>query len=348
MIPAEVGQMVTSESGLAKALSGYCREAMSLPDARVADFGLLARGWESDIYAFRLEAWDRTEDLVLRAYSGQGAEDKCAREGAVMRWVGGLGYPVPAIVAAETSTAFLGSPFILMERIEGEPLGPVMGKAPLTEKRRLIQLFCQMLVDLHALHWRPLLPELEGRLAPGSLERWLRRSQAWMHKLGWEASGPVLDWLWEHKGDAGAERLALIHGDYHPINVLYRADGAAFVIDWTQAEVNDFRLDLAWALLLMGTYDGWGIHEAVLREYERLAEVRVEAIEYFEVAAAARRLFSILASLSAGAEALGMRAGAEAHMRSNLRHLESVYTLLCYRTGLVLPEVEAQLDGLMG
>ena len=130
--------------------------------------------------------------------------------------------------------------------------------------------------------------------------------------------------------------------DYHPYNILIREDGAAFVIDWTNLDVSDYRLDLAWTLLLMSTYGNPGACELVLGEYERAAGRRVDQIEYFEIAACLRRLFSIVVSLESGAAALGMRPGAEA-MIKNVSHIESVHERLRDRTGITIPRVEKLL-----
>jgi aminoglycoside phosphotransferase (APT) family kinase protein len=130
--------------------------------------------------------------------------------------------------------------------------------------------------------------------------------------------------------------------DYHPYNILLRCDGAAFVIDWTSAQVSDYRLDLAWTLLLMSTYGNPEARDLVLREYERIAGHEAEQIEFFEVAACLRRLVTIHISLSAGAETMGMRAGAEDAMADS-DHIAKVYALLQERTGIRIAEIEQLL-----
>jgi aminoglycoside phosphotransferase (APT) family kinase protein len=117
------------------------------------------------------------------------------------------------------------------------------------------------------------------------------------------------------------------------------------VIDWTNVDVSDYRLDLSWTLLLMSTYGSPESRELVLGEYERAAGHSVEQIEYFEVAACLRRLFSILVSLAAGAERLGMRPGAEAMMK-NVDHIGSVYARLRQRTGIAIAEVDRLISSL--
>jgi len=66
----------------------------------------------------------------------------------------------------------------------------------------------------------------------------------------------------------------------------------------------------------------------------------VEEIDYFEVLAAARRLFDILASIAISADHLGMRADAGKLMLGNTAHIDHLYCVLTRYTGLTLPELE--------
>ena len=72
----------------------------------------------------------------------------------------------------------------------------------------------------------------------------------------------------------------------------------------------------------------------------------MEQMAYFDVAACLKRLFSVVVSLSDGAEKLGMRPGAEAVMKQQIGALESVYDLLLERTGIRVAEVERLLVSL--
>jgi hypothetical protein len=92
--------------------------------------------------------------------------------------------------------------------------------------------------------------------------------------------------------------------------------------------------------LLTSTYGNPEAREISLSEYERVAGYKINQIEYFEVMAILRRLFSISVSLSDGASRLGMRPGAEAMMRRNVGHLKNVYALLIDRTGITIPKIE--------
>lgn len=267
-----------------------------------------------------------------------------------MKQLYAAGYPVPRVLLLELDQVFFGRPFVIMEKIAGRSMGAVSDESPVEKKLEPLGQFCCIMVDLHTLDWRPFPPESTGgetvdvaQVFRQELAQW----QAMAQELEIHAFDPSLDWLQEHIADVEFGRPSLIHMDFHPYNVLLRPDGAAFVIDWTSAQVSDYRFDLAWTLLLMSSYgDGNpGVRELVLDEYERIAGHHVEKIEFFDVVACVRRLASILISLSAGAETLGMREGAEA-MMADVDHITNVYALLRERSGMRIAEIEELLSTL--
>jgi aminoglycoside phosphotransferase (APT) family kinase protein len=157
----------------------------------------------------------------------------------------------------------------------------------------------------------------------------------------------VLDWLGARRAEVPCERLAVVHGDFHRNNILLRADGAAFVIDWSNVRLGDYRSDLAWIRLLTRADTQPDTAAAELHCYERLAGKAVSRIDYFEIMAGARLILSVLAALQSGADREGMRPGAEALMRRNLEFIMSVAALLQRRTGLRMPDLEQALSALL-
>jgi Ser/Thr protein kinase RdoA (MazF antagonist) len=155
-----------------------------------------------------------------------------------------------------------------------------------------------------------------------------------------------MDWLIARRDTVPCLRPSPIHWDFHPGNILLGDDGSAKVIDWTQLAISDARFDLAWTLLLIGAYEGSRWREPILREYERLAGAKVEGLEYFDVYACLKRLFSIIISVKEGAEKLGMRPGAEATMKQQAGAIRRTRDLLLERSGIIVPEVEELLVSL--
>jgi aminoglycoside phosphotransferase (APT) family kinase protein len=326
-------------------LVGQCRRAFrTWSDLEVCGLRRISDGWECDLFSFDLlgeEAGEqRRRALILRVYPGREAAQKATKEFHALRQLYRAEYPVPEVLLLQAEGTPLGQPFIIMERIDGPVLGEVIRRSPAGRQGDLLTLFCQIFVDLHALDWRPFVAGPQLHQVEGTVGRWLATREPMVQQLGRSEFDPVMAWLRERGPGIRCRALSLTHGDYHTYNVLLRPDGAPCVIDWTGAEVSDYRFDLAWTLLLMSAIGGSGMRDAILGEYERLTGSQVEEIEFFDVVASTRRLFSILVSITGGAERLGMRPGAEALMKKSRHHVAAAYALLRSRTGLQIPAVE--------
>jgi aminoglycoside phosphotransferase (APT) family kinase protein len=316
-------------------------------NAEITDFHEISAGWESDVYAFDLVRDDDREPLVLRAYPGQNAGVEAAHEFDAVRRLHEVGYAVPAVVWLEKERTPLGRPFILMERIDGHGMWGETFHGPKRRQRARFELFCKLFVQLHALDWRLFPDDIPVAFEDNPyafVDRYIGLLGTYAERFGQPGYLPILDWLRSQRDGMACERPAPIHWDYHPENILIRADGSAFVIDWTQFEISDPRFDLAWTMILVGSQEGNRVRKRILETYEAMGGQAVRNIEPFEVFACGKRLASVTISLSAGAEALGMRAGAEEMMRRQAPALSRVYDRLQALTGLQVPEVEQAFE----
>jgi aminoglycoside phosphotransferase (APT) family kinase protein len=325
----------------------------ALPDrtnATVSDLASLSVGWESDVYAFDLASGPpdarQREALVLRVYPGADAHTKSAREFHGMRQLFAAGYPVPRVLALERDASPFGKPFVIMERVAGEMMWSPLFRSPEPRQSALLGLLCELFVRLHRLDWRPFVadPAAVERAGPYAfVDGWLAEARSILGQFGVPDAAAMLDWLEVRRDRVPCVQPAPVHLDYHPNNILLGRDGSAHVIDWTQIQVSDPRFDLAWTLMLVGAAEGWPWRDRILAEYERLAGASIEALDWFEVAACGKRLFSVVVSHTAGPEALGMRPEAVELMRQQFGALRNVYQLFVARTGLRLSEVERLL-----
>ena len=340
----------------------YARAFPARQGVQVSDLASISAGWESDMYSFAAEHGPagkrRREELILRIYPGDDAHDKSAREFHGMSQLHKAGYPVPQVLILERGNSPFGKPFVIMEKIEGQVLWPILSRSPEEKQRELLTLFCELFVQLHTLDWQPFDRKRSdaqdrpfvhngARYDTGDPYAFVDRQLGeWRLALeGFPQVGflPVLEWLEARRAQVPCLRPSLIHWDYHPGNVLLRDDGSTVVIDWTQVEISDPRFDLAWTLLLVGSHESMEWRAFILREYERLAGARVEQLEYFDVAACTKRLASVYFSLSLGPEKLGMRPDAVAMMKQQMGAHKKVYDLLLERTGIRIAEVERLL-----
>jgi aminoglycoside phosphotransferase (APT) family kinase protein len=314
--------------------------------AQVTGLTAISSGWESDVYTFTVARDGLAEKQVLRLYPGDGAEHKATREFEGMQKFAQMGYPVPQVYRLETDRTFFERPFVLMEYIEGELLWPLLFEAATDRQRLLLSQFCQLFVDLHRLAWEPYAPELAEAAADQYyfIDRWLSQLAQRLEQFNLTDFDPVLTWLTSRRDDVPCLNPGPVHLDFHPGNILIQPDGSAVVIDWTQLNVADPRMDLAWTLLLAASHVDQSWRDRILAEYERLAGSEAARIDYFEVLACVKRLLSVVISLRLGPERLGMRPEAAAAMREQLPALRQVYQLLVEKTEIPLPQVAALLE----
>ncbi len=315
-------------------------------DFQITNFTPISDGWETEVYAFDLTLRHQTEPCILRMYPGENAAAKCHREWRAFRDMMAFRYSVPRVYRSETDTVWLGKPFLVMQRINGRPLGDVM-REDTARQPELLSRFVKLAVDLHQQHdYRPeidvFIEHDPAVFTPITLERWRTHiltdlQQAW--------AAPIFDWLEANKVPE-SEVLSPLHRDFHPHNVLITPDDQLYVIDWSGFSIGDYRYDLAWTLLLISSSGYPQLRDLILSEYARLAGHPVANIAYFDVLAALRRLVDLAASLGSGAESLGMRPETVAIMRTQQDRYQYVYTLLHDRTSLRVPYLEALIASL--
>jgi aminoglycoside phosphotransferase (APT) family kinase protein len=301
----------------------------------------LRAGWETEIWFFTAVYGDgRSEDLVLRIYPGAGGAKLAANEGRVYTALRAEGYPVPELLLSELDPAPFGGPYLVIERLPG----PVMGQGTPVED---LPEFMRLFVQLHRVNWRKYVTEPDEIELVAAEERAAYRVagyQRWFARLGKEAlAAPWLAWMEQRARSVASPEIVLTHSDYHPYNVLHRADGSLAVIDWGGARLDDYRYDLAWTWLLTRAYAGPEAAGMILQGYEVLAGAPVVDFDFFVAFSLGRRLFGLVISMQDGAGAVGMRPGMEEQFRREIGHCHLVCELLHEWTGLRLPEVEAFL-----
>jgi aminoglycoside phosphotransferase (APT) family kinase protein len=306
-------------------------------------------GWEAQLFTYVVEYQEAEQvvcdERVIRLFQGQSSE-KAMREFNILSRLHGVGFPVPEVFHIETETSALGGPFIIMEMVKGCNLSDVLHDVSEEEAERLMTEFTKIWIDLHRLDGSKIIPGFPVGDTNVYLDDVLSMAKGLINDLEVTWFQPVIDWLEARRGTITLEGLSIIHMDYHTRNVMLRDDGRLVVLDWTQVTPGDYRVDLAWTILLMGTYGPSKIRDIILERYERVSGKEAIDIEFFEVIAIARRLLSIIISINMGPEKLGMRSGAVEMMKRDSEHLYKVYDLLKERTGIRLLEFEEFLNSL--
>ncbi|MGV0814280.1 phosphotransferase family protein [Mycolicibacterium boenickei] len=185
----------------------------------------------------------------------------------LMRQVGELtDVPVPNVRWIDTTGEVLGTPFFLMDRVDGQVPPDVMpytfggnwfADAPAERQRELQDNTVEVLAKLHAI------PDAAQRFAflsevdpPGDTP--LRRHFGWL-KDWYEFSVPdigrsplverALQWLEDNfPEDVAASETVLTWGDSRIGNVLYDDFRPAAVLDWEMATLGPRELDVSWII----------------------------------------------------------------------------------------------------
>ncbi len=138
-------------------------------------------------------------------------------------------------------------PFLLMDRIEGESIGPRVVRLPelAAVRSRLPAQMGEQLARIHALAPEPAwLPRPPDRMAPA--EWILRRLRDLAAEI--QIVNPAYEFAmrWLAANQPKAYRTVLVHGDFRIGNMIINVEGLQGVIDWEFAHIGDPAEDLAW------------------------------------------------------------------------------------------------------
>lgn len=206
--------------------------------------------------AFAVQHGDRL--LVLRRaprHASSATAHDVLREFRILDAIKDERVPLARPLLACDDPEVFGSPFFLMEHVDGAPLlthvPEAWAAAPHTHGRALEELV-DALVAVHAVDWQACglghLPHHDDFLT--------RQRRRWLDQLAsyggrdLPAAHQVADWLDAHQPPD--QPPALCHGDYKLDNVLF-APGPPprllAVLDWEMAAIGDPLVDLAWAMV---------------------------------------------------------------------------------------------------
>jgi aminoglycoside phosphotransferase (APT) family kinase protein len=182
------------------------------------------------------------------------------REARLLRALWDTPARVPEVLAVCDDPELIGSPFYVMEKIDGEVIVASVPAALDTpaERRRIGEQLIDALVEIHGVDWQAV--GLEGFGKPtGYLERQLRRFGG-LWELNRTREIPAVEsvgaWLADNLPSSGP--ATIVHGDYRLGNTMYAADAPAqleAVLDWEMATIGDPLADIGY-LCMMWSEEG--------------------------------------------------------------------------------------------
>lgn len=351
--------MTLSALRIGEILESYFKEHYNSEDKfAIKDIQSLAKGWQTELFAFKLYREGNDEEsiehLILRMYPGKKMASKTKHEFEVLQTLFESGYPVPKTYILELNQKVLGHPFIIMERILGKDMGEIFLRA-LEENdhkvlsEEILPLFASLFVQLHELNWKILANKTKYTEEENPfffIDKSLNKleKQIVNHKI--IELLPLLKWLKENRNKASLEKIAIVHSDFHPHNIILDASGKGFVIDWPGAHIGDYREDLGWTLMLMEAYTSREVKEMFLKFYEQLSGKLPAEINYFIILSICYRLFEVTLTIKFGSEVMGLREEAKEQIKETAYHINNLLVSLNEKIGLSIPEIEEMLDEL--
>lgn len=237
--------------------------SLGASEVRIENLRRFHGGASRETYAIDVSTGDTSHALILRCDPGDSLIDTPrALEFAAYRSLDGAGVPVPRAVVLCEDASLIGSPFFVMERIDGgQAESPFNVEAYGDQKESIGRDFFSNLGRIHAID--PLQAPIASFVdAPSPEACWSREVDYWSGQIEKHALQPepivqaALRWL-RRNPPPPAQRLAIVHGDYRNGNVLHDGKGRIIaVLDWEMAHIGDPLEDLAWALDPL-----WSLHD---------------------------------------------------------------------------------------
>jgi aminoglycoside phosphotransferase (APT) family kinase protein len=299
--------------GVARRLETWFAAAFAQPDLQLRRLEQpLGAGMSSLTYLVRLEGPSFHQDLVVRqqppAYGlfYQADLPKWAR---AQQALGRRLDCVPRVPFIEPDPAVLGSPFCVMQRVEGlippdQPPYRAAGwvcSASAAERAEMWQSAVRMLARIHAVDWQAAgLGFLRRGREGGELDAQIAYFAAfcdWAYGRRTRLVDKAVGWLRAHA--PLPETLCLSWGDARPSNMVFDDGRCVAALDWELVSIGDPAQDLAWwafseymfdRLLGAPAPDGCLTGSALLEAYERVAPGRLGNYRYYEVFNALRAL----------------------------------------------------------
>jgi len=178
------------------------------------------------------------------------------REYHVMTALRGSGVPVPKTYLLCEDATIIGTPFFVMEYVDGYPMTDATLPERSAEDRRAIYTsMIQVLARLHSVDWRA--AGLGDYGKPGNyvarqVHRWTAQYRA-SETQRIDAMERLIEWLPAHV--PAEDDAAIVHGDYRPGNVLLHPvePRVAAVVDWELSTIGHPLVDLGHHALLFRT-----------------------------------------------------------------------------------------------
>lgn len=267
-------------------------------ELQLGQFSQIVGGADTSIFAFDLVSDSKRLPLILRIHRPEYTRS-ARREYKIMNglYAAGFKIPRPYILLEKLST--LDRACIVMERIQGQLLSEeVTSSYPGVRSDQLIREYMRIMARLHSIDWSRYLPFLDSDGVSAnpqlSINYELSRPRRLVREYDIDELAQVVGWLEDNRVET--PEVCLIHGDFHSMNVIVTNESRLVTIDWTNANIGDYRADLGFAVVASCS-SGLDIREKMVAEYETASGKTVDDLDYFMVLSVLNNVFRVYSGL---------------------------------------------------
>jgi len=317
------------EAELKKYISDFLKEN---PGINITKDGIeteeISGGWVSRIFIIKFPD-NKSEtklEAIVKIYPDTYTDEKASKEFIIMKQLSDIGFKVPKVIKLELGRYVTGCPFLIMEKIEGRTLAELISELSYFDKAGAIKRCCRILEGIHRIDYKSFTDKSPFKyidMDTGSIIRSkLNEAKRELTTGSVCIFDEILDWLDKQSANVKDNRLSFCHGDFNQSNIIIGNDGEDFVIDWTTADIDDSRFDIANFI----TSNDFELRKIIIRIYEKALGESIESIEFFEVYEAAKKLIIAFIANKEGISGVGLK------QKSAEQIFSSEYVRNLYRT----------------
>jgi aminoglycoside phosphotransferase (APT) family kinase protein len=254
------------DEALQGSLLRHLEESGCIPAAgwSVARAGRLSGGFSYETWLIELEsATAPAQSMVIRRqpFIGSLAPYDIGREAAIVDGLGPTAVPVPEMRYFCSEETVIGSPFDVLEYVEGDipDYRSVAQRPEWKDPQKRLAMgreFIDVLAAIQAVDWRraglgkaataPSPENFPATAAIADMQDLVasRAGSKWSILPAWRDAG---EWLLRNQPETDPGDLVLVHGDYKLGNHIWRQGRIVAVLDWELATVGDPMQDLGYA-----------------------------------------------------------------------------------------------------
>jgi aminoglycoside phosphotransferase (APT) family kinase protein len=233
--------------------------------------------------------------IMVKTYRGMRRAEKAMHEAKALLALRKAGFPAPSLYYSTGSDEPLGEPFLVQERLPGTPLGALVLAKP-DQIDLWIERVAVLMIRLHALSWEEHFYDF--RVDVSAIEFAERQVRWWAQQAESVKAARLREgfaWLRNNAYRTRyASRMSVVHGDFHPNNVMAHNNRIVGVLDWGELIVADPAIDVGWSRMVLTTEVSAELGDTFAEAYTRISPGVIESLHFWEVFAACKRLTSMI------------------------------------------------------